>query len=64
MRNYLYRCNVCKREEHIRATPDTMPKIACHNRVMQVVITPPLVMKIFGKPSHRQMALTRPNRER
>jgi len=64
MRNYIYRCDLCGREENIRATPGTMPKIACHNRAMQVVITPPLSIRIFGKPSHRQMALTRPNRER
>lgn len=64
MRNYTYRCDECGREENVRATPDTMPKLSCHNRAMRVVIVPPLMIKLDWKPSHRQMALTRPNRER
>lgn len=64
MRTYLYRCDYCGREEEVRALPDDMPKFSCHSRAMRVVITPPLRMKVFGKPSHRQLALTRPNRER
>jgi hypothetical protein len=64
MRYYTLHCDNCGNEVEKRGRPDALPAGTCCGQPMRILITPPLSIRLKFKPSHRQTALTRPNRER